>query len=109
MKANQEKTECISAMHVLAAPHSQASDVLHGARKRVTCKESIRALEDRFWDQQLAIGYCSQLKTRTQDNGESLQQFATATEQFIHCAFPALLEDQVRRGPGKAFVNRIRD
>jgi hypothetical protein len=92
-------------MHLLTALQDWAANVLHGVPKGVTYKETIAALAD----QQLAIGYCSQLKTRTQDDGESLQQFASATEQFIRCAFLALLEDQIRRGPGKAFVNRIRD
>jgi hypothetical protein len=41
--------------------------------------------------------------TQTQDNGEPLQKFATAIEQLTHCGFPALDEDHVHRGLGKAF------
>jgi flagellar motility protein MotE (MotC chaperone) len=47
-------------------------------------EETIEALEDRFEDQHLADAYRSQLNTRNQKAGESLQEFATATEQLAH-------------------------
>jgi hypothetical protein len=44
------------------------------------------------------------LKTQTQDNGESLQEFATTIEQLTHHAFFTPREDHIRRGPGKVRV-----
>jgi hypothetical protein len=93
---------------VKATHHLTASNVLPRVPKGAMFKKTIATLEDRFGDQHLAIGYRSQPKSWTQDDSESLQEFATATEQFIHHAFPALLEDQVCRGPGNAFVVGIK-
>jgi hypothetical protein len=59
----------------------------------MTSKESISTLEEQFGDQHLAIGYHSQLKSQTKGGSDSLQEFATATEQFNHHVFPALFED----------------
>jgi hypothetical protein len=56
-------------------------------------EENVRTTEDRYVDQQMAIGYRSQLKTRTQDDGESLQEVVTLIEPLIHCAIPALDEE----------------
>jgi hypothetical protein len=39
-------------------------------------------------------------KTRTQDDGESVQEISTAVEQ---------LKDYVRTGTGKAFCNGVRE
>jgi hypothetical protein len=47
--------------------------------------------DDRFGDQQLATGYCNKLKTWTQNDGESSQEFATAIEQLAYHAYPVRL------------------
>jgi hypothetical protein len=52
-------------------------------------QETIRATEDQFGDQHLVAAYRTQLETRIRIIGEPLQEFATAIEQLIHCAFPA--------------------
>jgi hypothetical protein len=52
-------------------------------------KENVRPTEDRFWNLQLAGGYCNQQKTQTKDNDGSPQEFASAIEQVTHHAFPA--------------------
>jgi hypothetical protein len=67
--------------YLIAALQGRACDVLHGVPRGATYEETIEALEDRFGDQHLAAAYRSQLKTRTQKPGESLQEFATAIEQ----------------------------
>jgi hypothetical protein len=72
-------------------------------------EETIRATEDPSADQQLIVGYCKKLKTRTQDNGESLQEVATAIRHLTHHAFPACHETHVHEGSGKAFGNGTRD
>jgi hypothetical protein len=79
--------------------------------KKVTYlyKETIRALKDQSGDQHLVAAYCTQLKTRTQIVGESLQEFATAIKQLTHCAFLALHEHHVSMGRGTVFGNDIRD
>jgi hypothetical protein len=69
-------------------------------------EEIIDALKDRFGDQHLASGYCHQLKTRIQDDGESLQEVPTATEHLTHRT-PVQHENHIRRKPGKTFVNDI--
>jgi hypothetical protein len=74
----------------------------------VTYDETIGETEDWFGNQNLAIGSSNRLKTRTQDDGESLQECATAIEQATHCAFPAWYDNHISRGPGKAFINGIR-
>jgi hypothetical protein len=66
-------------------------------------------LEDHFGDQHLAAAYRSQLKTRTQKAGESLQEFATAIKQLAHGAYPALPEDHVRKEAGRAFTDGVED
>jgi hypothetical protein len=63
MKATQEMTEYTKDMHVLTTLQGQASDILPRDTKEVTYKETIGALEDRFWDQQLAAGCRNELKT----------------------------------------------
>jgi hypothetical protein len=51
-------------------------------------EETIGATEDWFGDQNLAVGYSSQRKTRTQDDGGPLQEAATAIEPVTQRAFP---------------------
>jgi hypothetical protein len=63
---------------MLTTLHNQASDDLHGNREAAPYKETVKALEDLFGDQHLAIRYLSQLKTRTQNDGEPLQKCTTA-------------------------------
>jgi DNA primase large subunit len=83
--------------------------MLHRVPKAVTYEETLEALEDHFRDQHLAIKYCSQLKTRTQAVGESLQEFATAIKQLIHHGYQALPKDHIRRAASKAFAERVED
>lgn len=81
---------------------------LHEVPIRATCKEATGASQDQFSDQHLDAMYCSQLKTRTQHTGESLQEFATTVKQLTHHVFPAQ-DDHVQVGACKAFINSIRD
>jgi hypothetical protein len=97
------------ATYLIAALEGRACDVLHWVPRGATYEETIEALEDRFGDQDLAAAYRSQLKTRTQKAGESLQEFATAIEQLAHRAYPALPEDHVRKEAGKAFADGVED
>jgi hypothetical protein len=64
--------------YLITALQVWATDVLHGIPKSATYEETLEALEDCLGDQHLAAAYCSLLKTRTQGEGESLQELATA-------------------------------
>jgi hypothetical protein len=69
----------VKAIQVLAALQDQASNIQHEIPKGATY-ETIKTVENNFGAQHLATVYRSQLQTRTQRVGESLQEFATATE-----------------------------
>jgi hypothetical protein len=112
MEANQEKVEGVvepygwvlhvKTTHLLTAPQYWTSNVLHGVPEGATYEET-------NGDRHLSVGYHSQLKTWTPDSGEHLQEFATAIKQLTHCPYPAVHENHMRRGLGKAWVNRIGD
>jgi hypothetical protein len=56
--------------------------MLHRVPKGTIYEITLQALEDHFGD--LATAYSSQLKTRTKDVRESLQEFETVIEQLAH-------------------------
>jgi hypothetical protein len=82
MKVHQEKTEAgvehynwaphIKATHLLTTLQGRASYVLHGDPKGETDEETTRHLRTNLGTSYLATGHHNQLKTQTQDNGESL-------------------------------------
>jgi hypothetical protein len=43
---------CIKVTHVFTASQGWTSDTLHGAHKGMIYRETIRATEEKFWDQQ---------------------------------------------------------
>jgi hypothetical protein len=94
-------------MQVLTTVQGQAYNVFHGAPKGAMYEETIGATKDQSEDH-LAAVYCSQAKTQTQDDGDSLQELATAIEQLAYRTFPALHEGYIHKGAGKVFVNNIR-
>jgi hypothetical protein len=83
--------------------------MIHRVPKRAMCEETLEDLEDHFGDEHLAAAYHSQLKTRTQRIGESLQKFATVVEQLAHRTYPALSKDHVRMKAGTAFAEGLDD
>jgi hypothetical protein len=87
----------------------QTADVLHGFPTNMTYEGTLQALEDRFGDQHFAAAYRCQLTTRTQEAGESLQDFATAVEQLAHRAYHTLPEEYVWREAGRAFAYGVAD
>jgi hypothetical protein len=98
-----------NSMYLITSLQGQATDMLHGILKSATYGETLQALEERFGDQHFAAAFRSQLKTRTQKAGESLQNFATAIEQLAHRTYPTLPEDHIRREAGKAFADGVED
>jgi hypothetical protein len=51
-------------------------------------QETLEDLEDCFGNQYLAAAYRSQLNSRTQDIGDSLQECGKAIEQLAHSTYP---------------------
>jgi hypothetical protein len=95
--------------YLITALKGRAADVLHTIPTSATYEETLQALEDRFGEQHFAAAYRSQLKTRIQRAGESLQEFAMAIEQLVHRAYPTLPEDHIKREAGKAFTDGVED
>jgi hypothetical protein len=96
------------ATYLLTALKCRAADMLYGIPTSTTYEDTFQSIQDRFGDQNFAAAYRCQL-TRTQKAGESLQDFARASEQLAHCAYPTLTEDHIRREAGKAFSYWVRD
>jgi hypothetical protein len=96
-------------MYLMTALKGWVADVLYGIPKNTTYEETLQALQDRFGDQYFAALFRSQLKTRIQRAGESLQDFAIAVEQLAHHAYPTLPDEHIRREADRAFVDEIED
>jgi hypothetical protein len=96
-------------MYLITSLQGRATDVLHGIPKSATYEETLLAVEDRLGDHHFTAACRSQLKTRTQRTGESLQESATAIEQLTHRAYPTLPEKHIRREAGKAFADGVED
>jgi hypothetical protein len=82
MEANQEMIKAM-AEHCEGVPHAEitqewAASILQEVPKGAMDEETIGATEDPSADQQLIMGYHEKLKTRTEDNGKSLQEVAAA-------------------------------
>jgi hypothetical protein len=78
----------------------QAYDVFHGAPEGAMYEETIGATKDWFEDH-LSIAYCSQAKTRTQDDGDSLRELAMPLNSwpivpFLHCKRVTVIREQAR-------------
>jgi hypothetical protein len=89
---------------LITALKGRVADVLY-----VAYEETLQALQDRFGDQHFAALFRSQLTTRIQRAGESLQDFAIAIEQLAHHDYPTLPDEHIRREAGRVFVDRIED
>jgi hypothetical protein len=92
---------------LITAPKGRAADILYGIPKKRSYEETLQVLQDRFGHQNFAAAFRSQLKTRTQRAGESIQGFATVVEQLTHRAYPTLPENQIKREAGKAFADAV--
>jgi hypothetical protein len=84
------------------------SYILQEAPKGVTY-EITGATEDPFRDQELATRYRNQLKTKTQYDGESLQEFSATIELVTNHSLPTRCGDHISWEPIKAFDNGTSD
>jgi hypothetical protein len=97
------------AAYILSVLQGQAVDFLHSVPEEATYEDIVGALQDRFGDHQLAAAYRSQLKTRVQTGGETLQEFAASVEQLAHRALVGLPEGHIQTEIAHAFIDGIRD
>ena len=89
--------------------HSQAAGILHTVKTGATYDGIVGALRDRFGDHQPAAAYRSQLITRVQMSGETLQEFGAALEQLAHRALVGLPVAFIQTEAAHAFIDGIRD
>jgi hypothetical protein len=114
MEDNQEKLEAKMEVYpekleAMVEHHNRASHV-KPCKCLSPCRTQLLMLCIKSVNKQHMKKLLGQLKTWTQDNGESLQEFATDNEQLTHCAFPPpLRKDHICRGPGKVFSSCISD
>ncbi|XP_069668773.1 uncharacterized protein [Periplaneta americana] len=94
---------------LLAALQGQASEILHSVPEDGTAAEIMAALEGRYGDHQLAAAFRTQLKTKVQQSGESLQEFAMAVEQLAHKALRGLPNDFIAGEAAYTFGSGVRD
>jgi hypothetical protein len=71
--------------------------------------KTLQDLEDCFGDKHFAATFRSQVKSRTQGAGESLQDFAMGIERLAHRSYPTLPAEHIRRAAGKAFADGVED
>jgi FKBP-type peptidyl-prolyl cis-trans isomerase (trigger factor) len=75
----------------------------------VTYKDVTEALENSYSDHHLEAALNSQLKRRNQLAGESLEEFATATNQLAHRTNIELPKHLISKEATCAFANRVRE
>ena len=71
--------------------------------------ELIKALELRYGDKHLRDVYCTQLRTRRQRSGESLQEFEASIDRLIRLAYPEAPEDFRIRLAVQTFIDGTGD
>jgi hypothetical protein len=81
---------------LITALQGHATNNLQEVPKGATYEEPLEALEDCFGDQNLVTAYHSQLKPRTQDVSELMQEFAMAIKHLAHHTYSALSKDHIR-------------
>ena len=94
---------------LLTALQGQASEIFHSVPEDGKATEIMAALEGRYGDHQLAAAFRTQLKTRVQQSGESLQEFAMAVEQLAHKALRGLPTNFVAGEAAYTFGSGVRD
>jgi hypothetical protein len=75
----------------------------------VSYEDIVGALKDRFGDNQLVAAYRSQLKSRIEMSGETLQEFAAAVEQLSHWSLVGLSVGFIQTEATNAFIDGVRD
>ncbi|GBL73296.1 hypothetical protein AVEN_175240-1 [Araneus ventricosus] len=104
-------TDFVKASQLVASLQGSAADVLQGipADKLTDLTTIEKALESRFGDSHLTHFYRTELKTRRQKPGESLQELAADVERLMSLAYAKCPQDVRDSLAAQYFVDAIRD
>ncbi|GBM90141.1 hypothetical protein AVEN_85235-1 [Araneus ventricosus] len=104
-------TDFVKASQLVASLRGSAAEVLQGipAVKLTDLTTIEKALESRFGDSHLTQFYRTELKTRRQKPGESLQELAANVERLMSLAYAECPLDFRESLAAQYFVDAIRD
>ncbi|GBM01979.1 hypothetical protein AVEN_269578-1 [Araneus ventricosus] len=104
-------TDFVKASQLVASLRGSAAEVLQGipAVKLTDLTTIEKALESRFGDSHLTKFYRTELKTRRQKPGESLQELAAVVERLMSLAYAECPLDVRGSLAAQYFVDAIRD
>ncbi|GBM77868.1 hypothetical protein AVEN_202735-1 [Araneus ventricosus] len=104
-------TDFVKASQLVASLRGSAAEVLQGipAAKLTDLTTIEKALESRFGDSHLTQFYRTELKTRRQKPGESLQELAADVERLMSLAYAECPLDVRESLAAQYFVDAIRD
>ncbi|GBM34887.1 hypothetical protein AVEN_220687-1 [Araneus ventricosus] len=104
-------TDFVKASQLVASLRGSAAEVLQGipADKLTDLTTVEKALESRFGDSHLTQFYRTELKTRSQKPGESLQELAADVERLMSLAYAECPLDVRESLAAQYFVDAIRD
>ncbi|GBN24594.1 Retrovirus-related Pol polyprotein from transposon 297, partial [Araneus ventricosus] len=104
-------TDSVKASQLVASLRGSAAEVLQGIPPdKLTDLTTIeKALESRFGDSHLTQFYRTELKTRRQKPGESLQELAADVERLMSLAYAECPLDVRESLAAQYFVDAIRD
>ncbi|GBM96185.1 hypothetical protein AVEN_2593-1 [Araneus ventricosus] len=104
-------TDSVKASQLVASLRGSAAEVLQGipADKLTDLTAIEKALESRFGDSHLTQFYRTELKTRRQKPGESLQELAADVERLMSLSYAECPLDVRESLAAQYFVDAIRD
>ncbi|GBL53910.1 hypothetical protein AVEN_175751-1, partial [Araneus ventricosus] len=104
-------TDFVKASQLVASLRGSAAEVLQGipADKLTDLMIIEKALESRFGDRHLTQFYRTELKTRRQKPGESLQELAADVERLMSLSYAECPQDVRDSLAAQYFVDAIRD
>ncbi|GBN30398.1 hypothetical protein AVEN_176992-1 [Araneus ventricosus] len=104
-------TDFVKASQLVASLRGSAAEVLQGipADKLTDLTTIEKALESRFGDSHLTQFYRTEVKTRRQKSGESLQELAADVERLMSLAYAECPLDVRSSVAAQYFVGAIRD
>ncbi|GBN97240.1 hypothetical protein AVEN_46627-1 [Araneus ventricosus] len=107
----EERPNYFPASQLVASLRGSAAEVLQGipADKLTELTTVEKALESRFGDSHLTQFYRTELKTRRQKPGESLQELAADVERLMSLAYAEFPLDVRESLAAQYFVDAIRD
>ncbi|GBM61110.1 hypothetical protein AVEN_209836-1 [Araneus ventricosus] len=111
VSCTNRRTDSVKASQLVASLRGLAGEVLLGipADKLTDLTTIEKALESRFGDSHLTKFYRTELKTRRQKLGESLQELAADVERLMSLAYAECPLNVRESLAAQYFVNAIRD